>query len=313
LTFEVDETVPVWHEDVRYYWLLDEQGERFAGVYMDFFARPEKRGGAWMDVCRSRRKTPQGTAPPVAFLNCNFAPSSEGLPSLLVHSDVTTLFHEFGHCLHHLLTRVDWPQVNGISGVEWDAVELPSQLFENWCWQRAFLDQYALHYDTGEALPAELTDRLLRSRTWMRGLQLARQLEYALVDFRLHLEYDPDNPVDPVSLMQEVRAAMDVMPSPSFNRFLCSFGHIFGGGYAAGYYSYLWAEQLSADAWGRFDDGRAFDSGTGEALRREILAVGASRPAMASFVAFRGRAPRPGPLLESYGLSPSRKDEYPKG
>jgi oligopeptidase A len=304
IRFERDESVSVWHTDACYTWLLDGQGHRFAGIYMDFFTRPEKRGGAWMDVCRSRRRTEVGIQPPVAFLNCNFAPPSEGVPSLLTHSDVETLFHEFGHCLHHLLTEVDWPQVNGISGVEWDAVELPSQLFENWCWERGFLARHARHFESGEPLPDEFADRLLHSRTWMKGLQLVRQLEYALADFRLHLEYDPGNPVDPVLLMQEVRAAMDVMPSPSFNRFLCSFGHIFGGGYAAGYYSYLWAEQLSADAWGRFSGGNAFDREAGEALQREILAVGASRPAMESFVAFRGRKPQPGPLLERYGLLP---------
>ncbi len=308
IRFESDESVSVWHADARYTWLLDGQGRRFAGVYMDFFVRPEKRGGAWMDVCRSRRRKDEEIQPPVAFLNCNFARPSQGVPSLLTHSDVETLFHEFGHCLHHLLTRVDWPQVNGISGVEWDAVELPSQLFENWCWERGFLAQYARHFESGEPFPDELADRLLRSRTWMKGLQLVRQLEYALADFRLHLEYEPGRPVDPVLLMQGVRAAMDVMPAPSFNRFLCSFSHIFGGGYAAGYYSYLWAEQLSADAWGRFSGGHAFDREAGAALQREILAVGASRPAMESFVAFRGRKPQPGPLLKRYGLLPVAQD-----
>jgi oligopeptidase A len=306
--FEADTGVSVWHPDVRYYGLLDQHGERFAGVYMDFFARPEKRGGAWMDVCRSRRQTPDGIAPPVAFLNCNFAPPAKGRSSLLTHDDVETLFHEFGHCLHHLLTEVDWPQVNGITGVEWDAVELPSQLFENWCWNPEFLARFARHVDSGESIPEELTGRLLRSRTWMKGLQLARQLEYALADFKLHREYDPQAPADPVLVLDSVRTQVGVMTAPSFNRFLCGFGHIFGGGYAAGYYSYLWAEQLSADAWGRFGGSNVFDRLTGESLRQEILAVGASRPAMDSFVAFRGRKPEPGPLLELYGLPATALD-----
>ena len=209
---------------------------------------------------------------------------------------------EFGHCLHHLVTVIDWPQVNGINNVEWDAVELPSQLLENWCWEEELLLKYARHYQTGEVIPGELMQRLLRSRHFQKALFLVRQLEYGICDLRLHLDYDPDNPADPLDVLAGVRKQVAVVPVPDFNRFLNGFGHIFGGGYAAGYYSYLWAEQLAADAWGRFKSEGAFSCEVGEDLKREILAVGASRPALDSFIAFRGRPPKSGPLLESYGL-----------
>jgi oligopeptidase A len=214
-----------------------------------------------------------------------------------------TLFHEYGHCLHHLLTDVEWPQVNGINNVEWDAVELPSQLLENWCWHEEILSRYARHFQTGEALPQVLKERLLRSRHFQKALFLVRQLEYGICDLRLHLEYDPQNPADPLDVLAEVRRSVSVVPVPAWNRFLNGFGHIFGGGYAAGYYSYLWAEQLAADAWERFLEEGVLAQETGEKLRKEILAVGSSRPAMESFVAFRGRPPEPGPLLNAYGLS----------
>ena len=297
-----DESVVTWHPDVRFYWLEDREGQCFAGLFMDLFARKDKRGGAWMDVCQSRRKGASGLQLPVAYLTCNFAPPVGDQPSLLTHNDLQTLFHEFGHCLHHLLTEIDWPQVNGINSVEWDAVELPSQLLENWCWEDEILSEYARHYQTGDPLPEDLKERLLRSRHFQKALFLVRQLEYAICDLRLHLEYDPDNPASPLDVLDEVRRQIAVIPVPDWNRFLNSFGHIFGGGYAAGYYSYLWAEQLAADAWGRFRQEGALAAGTGEALRKEILSVGASRPAMDSFIAFRGRPPEPGPLLESYGL-----------
>jgi len=297
-----DDSVPSWHPDVRYYWLEDGDGSRFAGLYMDLFARKGKRAGAWMDVCLSRRRIGEHLQRPVAYLTCNFAPPAGDRPSLLTHHDLQTLFHEFGHCLHHLLTEVDWPQINGISNVEWDAVELPSQLLENWCWEEELLSAFARHYQTGEALPAELKDRLLRSHHFQKALMLVRQLEYAMCDLRLHMEYDPENPRDPQEVMREVRAEVAVLPVPDWNRFLNSFSHIFGGGYSAGYYSYLWAEELSADAWERFREQGVLSRVAGEALRREILAVGASRPALDSFVAFRGRAPEPEPLLRSYGL-----------
>jgi len=299
-----DETIETWHEDVRFYWLDDRKGRRFAGLYMDLFARKNKRGGAWMDVCLSRRKLETGMQLPVAFLTCNFAPPVAEQPCLMTHDDVQTLFHEFGHCLHHMLTEIEWPQVNGINSVEWDAVELPSQLLENWCWEEEILARFARHYEDGKPMPEDLKVRLLRSRNFQKALFLVRQLEYAICDFRLHLEYDPEAPVNPLDMLNEIRSEISVIPVPEWNRFLNSFQHIFGGGYAAGYYSYLWAEQLAADAWGRFRAEGAFRPETGNALRNEILAVGASRPAMESFVAFRGRPPEPGPLLESYGLSP---------
>ncbi|NNK33806.1 MAG: M3 family metallopeptidase [Xanthomonadales bacterium] len=297
-----DREIAAWHEDVRYFWLEDRGGKRFAGLYMDLFARPDKRGGAWMDVCLSKRRAAAGPQLPVAFLTCNFAPPVDDQPSLLTHDDLQTLFHEFGHCLHHLLTDIEWPQVNGISNVEWDAVELPSQLLENWCWEDDLLAGYARHFRSGEPLPVELKERLLRSRQFQKALFLVRQLEYALCDLRLHLEYDPDDPADPQELLRDIRKQVAVVPVPDWNRFLNSFAHIFGGGYAAGYYSYLWAEQLAADAWGRFREEGILAPETGDALRREILAVGGSRPAIESFEAFRGRPPEPGPLLEVYGL-----------
>jgi oligopeptidase A len=269
---------------------------------MDLFARNGKRSGAWMDVCLSRRRLHSGLQRPVAYLTCNFAPRVGDQPSLLTHYDLQTLFHEFGHCVHHLLTEIDWPQVNGISNVEWDAVELPSQLFENWCWSEEMLSAYAHHYLTNEKLPRDLMRRLLRSHRFQKALFLVRQLEYAICDLRLHLEYDPERPLDPLVVLGEVREQVAVVPLPEWNRFLNSFSHIFDGGYSAGYYSYLWAEELAADAWDRFREEGVLSPEAGHALRREILAVGASRPAMESFVAFRGRPPRPEPLLESYGL-----------
>ncbi|MBT8048528.1 MAG: M3 family metallopeptidase [Xanthomonadales bacterium] len=303
LTLEPDTRVPAWHPDVRFYWVLDCDGKRFAGLYMDLYSRKNKRGGAWMDVCCSRRILESGVQLPVAYLTCNFAPPTGQQPCLMTHDDVQTLFHEFGHCLHHLLTEVDWPQVNGINGVEWDAVELPSQLLENWCWEEEILSRFARHYQDDTQMPGDLKDRLLRSREFQKALFLVRQLEYAICDIRLHLEYNPNEPENPLDLLAQVRSEVSVVPVPSWNRFLNSFGHIFGGGYAAGYYSYLWAEQLAADAWGRFREEGPLGTGPGEALRREILSVGSSRPAMDSFIAFRGRPPEPRPLLQSYGLS----------
>jgi oligopeptidase A len=298
----LDGAVAAWHPDVQYFWLEDENGSRFAGIFMDLFARNGKRSGAWMDVCLSRRRLHSGLQRPVAYLTCNFAPRVGDQPSLLTHYDLQTLFHEFGHCVHHLLTEIDWPQVNGISNVEWDAVELPSQLFENWCWSEEMLSAYAHHYLTNEKLPRDLMRRLLRSHRFQKALFLVRQLEYAICDLRLHLEYDPERPLDPLVVLGEVREQVAVVPLPEWNRFLNSFSHIFDGGYSAGYYSYLWAEELAADAWDRFREEGVLSPEAGHALRREILAVGASRPAMESFVAFRGRPPRPEPLLESYGL-----------
>ena len=303
ITLKADDAIATWHPDVRFYWLEDSQGCRFAGLYMDLFSRKDKRGGAWMDVCLSRRNLRVGAQLPAAYLTCNFAPPVADQPCLMTHDDVQTLFHEFGHCLHHLLTEIDWPQVNGINSVEWDAVELPSQLLENWGWEEEILSRFARHYQDGKPMPVDLKGRLLRSRNFQKALFLVRQLEYAICDLRLHLEYDPENPANPLDLLDEIRRQISIVPVPEWNRFLNSFSHIFGGGYAAGYYSYLWAEQLAADAWGRFLVEGTLEAEIGEALRKEILSVGASRPAIESFIAFRGRPPEPGPLLESYGLT----------
>jgi oligopeptidase A len=297
-----DASVATWHPDVQYCWLEDADASRFAGIYMDLFARKGKRAGAWMDICLSRRRTAAGVQRPVAYLTCNFAPPVGEQPSLLTHHDLQTLFHELGHCMHHLLTEVDWPQVNGINNVEWDAVELPSQLFENWCWSEEILSTYARHYQTDGRMPADLMQRLLQSHRFQKALFLVRQLEYGICDLRLHGEYDPQHPAEPAQVLAEVRAEVAVVEVPPWNRFLNSFSHIFGGGYSAGYYSYLWAEELAEDAWGRFREEGILSPEAGRALRREILAVGASRPAFESFVAFRGRPPEPEPLLESYGL-----------
>ncbi len=302
ISLVADESVETWDPEVRFYWVQDNAGDRIAGLYVDLFTRKVKRGGAWMDICRSRRVTAAGVQLPVAFLNCNFPPPQADHPSLLTHHDVETLFHEFGHCLHHVLTEVSWPQINGLNNVEWDAVELPSQFLENWCWEETLLDGFAHHYATGEAMPADLKQRLLRSRSFQKATLLMRQLEYALGDFRMHLEYDAEQPRKPLDLLHEVRQQYSLLETPEWNRFLNSFSHIFGGGYSAGYYSYLWAEQLAADAWERILESGPYSAEAGAALRREILAVGSSRPAMDSFVAFRGRAPDEGPLLRSYGL-----------
>ncbi|MEP6510515.1 MAG: M3 family metallopeptidase [Dokdonella sp.] len=294
--------VEVWHADVRYYDLVDAYGHVFAGAYVDLYARAGKRGGAWMDVCTNRFVRESGTQLPVAFLTCNFAPPTAATPSLLTHDDVLTLFHEFGHGLHHLMTEVDYPGVAGISGVEWDAVELPSQLMENFGWQREALDLFARHWQTGAALPDELFARMLAARHFHAGLFLARQLEFALFDFRIHHEFDPARGARVLQILDEVRAEVAVLQPPAWQRFPHAFTHIFSGGYGAGYYSYLWAEVLSADAFGLFEEAGVFDRATGEAYRRAILSVGGSRPALESFVEFRGRAPTPDALLRSYGL-----------
>jgi oligopeptidase A len=295
--------VPTWHPDVRYYDLLDRDGSVRAGFYLDPYARARKRGGAWMDVCRTRWRQGAALEKPVAFLTCNFAPPTDGRPCLLSHEDVTTLFHEFGHGLHHMLTEVEVRGVSGIEGVEWDAVELPSQFMENFCWTRAGLDRIAAHFESGQPLPEDLFQRLLGTRHFQAGLFLVRQLEFGLFDFRLHREYDPARGARVLELLEEVRREVAVIHPPAWTRFPMSFGHIFSGGYAAGYYSYLWAEVLAADAWSAFSATGVLDAATGARFRREILAVGGSRPALDSFIAFRGREPDVAPLLASYGLA----------
>ncbi len=301
--------VDVWHPDARYYDLVDESGTTFAGAYVDLYARSGKRGGAWMDVCVNRFRHAGDTQLPVAFLTCNFAPPIKDdagdirQPSLLTHDDVLTLFHEFGHGLHHMLTEVDYPGVGGINGVEWDAVELPSQFMENFGWQREALDLFARHWQTGEKLPDELFARMQAARHFHAGLFLVRQLEFGLFDFRIHREFDPATGARAMDILREVRDEVAVIQPPEWQRFPHAFTHIFSGGYGAGYYSYLWAEVLSADAFDKFEETGVFDRATGEAYRKAILAVGGSRPALESFIEFRGRQPQPEALLRSYGLA----------
>jgi len=297
------EGVESWHPDVRFFDVLGEDGEPVAGFYLDAYARAAKRSGAWMDVATNRCRLPGRHQLPVAYLTCNAAPPGESVPALFTHDEVVTLFHEFGHGLHHMLTRVDLPSLAGIEGVEWDAVELPSQFLENWCWQRESLDRFARHWRTGEPLPEELFEGLVASRRHLGALQMIRQLEFALFDLELHARYDPDHGGRVMETLGAVRERVAVVEHPDWNRFPHSFSHIFGGGYAAGYYSYLWAEMLAADAFGLFSERGVFDSGAGRAFRDEILAVGGSRPAMESFLAFRGREPEVAALLELYGIA----------
>jgi len=303
VSFRARRDVEVWHADVRYYDVVDAHGKTIAGAYFDLYARSGKRGGAWMDTCRSRYASAGETHLPIAYLTCNFAPPTKDMPSLLTHDDVVTLFHETGHGLHHMLTEIDLPSVAGIDGVEWDAVELPSQFMENFAWQREGLALFAKHWKTGEPLPDELFQRMLAARHYHAGLFLVRQLEFGLFDFRLHLEFDPARGARAMEILREVRDEVAVVVPPTWQRMPHAFGHIFAGGYAAGYYSYLWAELLSADAFSRFEEAGVFDRAAGDAFRRSVLAVGGSRPALESFVEFRGREPEPDALLRSYGLA----------
>ncbi|NIR61269.1 MAG: oligopeptidase A [Gammaproteobacteria bacterium] len=296
--------IDAWHPDVRFFEIRDAEGAARGQFYVDLYARPHKRGGAWMDECINRWRRPEGDVDvPVAYLTCNFSPPVGDEPALLTHDEVVTLFHEFGHGLHHMLTRVDHPSVAGINGVEWDAVELPSQLMENWCWQREALDVISGHYRTGEPLPDELFARLDASRTFHAAMQMVRQLEFALFDFRIHAEYDVDRGGCVYDILNEVRDHVAVVRQAPFNRFAHGFTHIFGGGYAAGYYSYKWAEVLSADAFAAFEEAGIFDSTTGRRFLEAILEKGGSRDAMDSFVAFRGREPTIEALLRHSGLA----------
>jgi oligopeptidase A len=295
--------VDLYHPDVRYFDILDRDGTPRGGFYLDLYARPQKRGGAWMDECVGRIRMTDASALPVAYLVCNFTPPVGSQPSLLRHDDVLTLFHEFGHGLHHLLTRVDYPSVAGINGVPWDAVELPSQFMENFAWRREVLPLISAHVQSGEPLPAESLARLQRTRTFQAGMQMVRQLEFALFDFRLHAEYVPDQPPRIADTLSEVRREVAVVRPPAFNRFPHSFQHVFSGGYAAGYYSYKWAEVLSADAFGAFEERGVFDTATAERFLHAILEAGGSRDAMEAFVEFRGRRPELAPLLRHMGLA----------
>jgi oligopeptidase A len=295
--------IDTWNKDVKYYDLVNADGSVFAGAYLDMYARSGKRGGAWMDVAVSRFRDGDELQLPVAYLTCNFPPPTDGAPALLTHDDVLTLFHEFGHGLHHMLTEVDIPSISGIEGVEWDAVELPSQFMENFAWDRNALREFARHYQTGEPLPDDLYQRMLDARHFHAGLFLVRQLEFGLFDFLLHRDYDPAVGARPLDVLEKVRHEVAVLHPPAWQRFPHAFTHVFAGGYSAGYYSYLWAEVLSADAFEPFEQAGVLDRATGERFRKEVLAVGSTRPALDSFVAFRGREPRPDALLRSYGLA----------
>ncbi len=296
------DTAPLWHPDVRFYRITDRDGRTIGRFYMDLYARTTKRGGAWMDDAMSRRRTTSGMQTPVAYLNCNFTAPVDGKPALFTHDEVITLFHEFGHGLHHLLTHVEDLAVSGINGVEWDAVELPSQFMENFCWEWDVLSHMTAHADTGEPLPRVLFDRMLAARNFQSGMQTVRQLEFAMFDMRVHHDLDPSGSRSVLDLLGEVRREVAVVIPPAFNRFPHSFSHIFAGGYGAGYYSYKWAEVLSADAYSLFEDMGVLDPEAGERFRREILGVGGSRPAMESFVAFRGREPSIEALLRHSGM-----------
>jgi oligopeptidase A len=293
---------PVWHPSVRFY-RIERRGAVIGQFYLDPYARPGKRPGAWMDDVRSRWLRPDARIlqTPVAHLVCNFAAPVDGRPALLRHGDVTTLFHEFGHGLHHLLTQVEDIGVSGIAGVEWDAVELPSQFMENFCWEWDIARRLTAHVDTGEPLPRELFDRMLAAKNFQSGLATLRQVEFALFDMRLHAE--PGRESDVQSLIDEVRREVAVLEPPQFNRFQHGFSHIFAGGYAAGYYSYKWAEVLSADAWSAFEETGVLDAETGRRYREAILEAGGSRPALESFKAFRGREPSIEALLRHQGMA----------
>jgi oligopeptidase A len=303
LHIEAVDGVDTWHEDVRFYRIRDAAGEIRGEFYLDLYARPHKRGGAWMDECITRRRTATGLQTPVAYLNCNFSPPLGNTPALFTHDEVSTLFHEFGHGLQHMLTQIDYAGVAGINGVAWDAVELPSQFMENWCWEREALDLFAAHWQSGEKLPDELYRRMRSARNFQSAMQMVRQLEFAIFDFRLHLEYDPEQGARIHETLEEVRRQVAVLQPPAFNRFENGFTHIFGGGYAAGYYSYKWAEVLSADAFAAFEETGIFNSDTGRRFLNSILEKGGSREPMELFVEFRGREPTIDALLRHSGLA----------
>jgi len=304
VTLDVQKGTDTWHDDVRYYAVHDENNVLIGGFYADLFARSGKRSGAWINECIVRKNIGGQTALPVGYLVCNFPPPDDDSNphSLLAHDDVVTLFHEFGHMLHHLLTRIDYPSIAGINGVPWDAVELPSQFMENFAWNYDVLEKCSSHAETGEPLPKPLFDRLHNSRHAGAAIAMMRQIELALFDFRLHVEFEPDGGPTALEMLDEVRDAINLFPHPEYNRLPHSFSHIFGGGYAAGYYSYKWAEVLAADAFGAFEEAGVFDTATARRFRNEILEIGGSRDIMQAYVAFRGRKPEIDALLRQDGI-----------
>ena len=303
VSIQQNKSVESWHNDVRFYEIYDQEGELKARFYLDLYARQHKRGGAWMDDFCSRFKSHDKLQTPVAYMTCNSAPPAGDKPALFTHDEVITLFHEFGHGLHHMMTQVDYLDISGISGVEWDAVELPSQFMENWCWQRDVLDMIAGHYKTGEKIPDDLFDKMQAARHFQSAMGMVRQLEFSIFDIRIHKDPGIKSAEQIKAVLDKTREHIAVVIPPSFNRFQHGFSHIFAGGYAAGYYSYKWAEVLSADAFARFEEEGLFNQTVGESFLKEILQVGGSRPAMDSFKAFRGREPSIDALLKHSGLA----------
>lgn len=297
------EGVDVWHESVRFFDIFDSTNTLRGSFYLDLYAREHKRGGAWMDECRVRRITENGELQtPVAYLTCNFSKPVGGKPALFTHDEVVTLFHEFGHGIHHMLTQIDVASVSGINGVPWDAVELPSQFLENWCYEEEALAFISGHYETGEPLPKEMLDKMLAAKNFQSAMFILRQLEFGMFDFTLHTNYDPDLGAKVLETLAEVKAKVAVLPSVEWNRFSHSFSHIFAGGYGAGYYSYLWAEVLSADAFSRFEEEGIFNTETGQSFLNNILEMGGSEEPMELFKRFRGREPQVDAMLRHAGI-----------
>ena len=292
-----------WHPDVRFFQILDKDNQLRGQFYLDLYAREKKRGGAWMDDCVGRKKTGNNIQIPVAYLTCNFTPPTIDAPALLTHDEVTTLFHEFGHGLQHMLTKINYLSVSGINGVEWDAVELPSQFMENWCWEKEALELISGHYKTGEKLPAPLYKKMMKAKNFQAGMMMVRQLEFSLFDFKLHQQYDPQKHGQIYVVLNQIREQVAVMKAPDFNRFAHSFSHIFAGGYAAGYYSYKWAEVLSSDAYSLFEEKGIFNQEAGKSFLHNILEKGGSENAMELFIKFRGRKPSIDALLRHNGIT----------
>lgn len=299
---DISQQVQRWHEDVRFYQIENNDGQIIAKFYLDLYAREGKRGGAWMDECINRYVIQGKKQLPVAYLTCNLTPPLGDQPALFTHDEVITIFHEFGHGLHHMLTQVDVPEVSGINGVEWDAVELPSQFMENFCWERQALDLFARHYLTGEALPDELYQKMIAAKNFQSAMQMLRQLEFSIFDLLLHEKTDLNNSQQIQTILDQVREKVAVVVPPEFNKFQNGFTHIFAGGYAAGYYSYKWAEVLSADAFSAFEEEGVFNHTTGQRFLECILQQGGSRPAQESFSCFRGRKPEIDALLRHNGI-----------
>ncbi|MCE0493714.1 oligopeptidase A [Vibrio salinus] len=304
MTVKERQGVETWHESVRFFDIFDGNNELRGSFYLDLYAREHKRGGAWMDDCRGRRITNDGELQtPVAYLTCNFNKPVGDKPALFTHNEVVTLFHETGHGIHHMLTQVDVGAVSGINGVPWDAVELPSQFLENWCWEEEALAFISGHYETGEPLPKEMLDKMLAAKNFQSAMFILRQLEFGLFDFTLHTNYDPDEGPKVLETLAEIKSKVAVLPSLEWNRFSHSFSHIFAGGYSAGYYSYLWAEVLSSDAFSRFEEDGIFNTDTGKSFLNHILEMGGSEEPMELFKRFRGREPEIDALLRHSGIA----------